>query len=1412
MTTASKDGKPGQRALLETFESLPRTLRDLVQLMSMIYVRVDAGTLARCLDRLGLRQPNGAQLPPRRVREHLAPLLANGLVVQDGKGWRCSPTVANAATRMAVDQGTFDVLHDAVCSCCPPYSTPGVGLGYGNPSEELALCQLRLAMYDGDLHKVEAMSNIYNRRHGRVGYLAAVRLFTPLDAAWFAAREPRWAPLLVASVRDGLFNLASPLEVVEILRQHLAGVEDDPSLQTSLSHMRLLTAEQLMLMGQPDEAMAILSPTMEAARCSLLGWLEMLRGAHSRALEHYDQGVDAMADWGQQHFTSLAAPFHILALAVAGEDREREAARQLASWAGKGHPFLLLEDPLRAAVAAAAGNPRQARALLSKNGPVEELLPLELIFHAMAEVWVDEARAARLAPLLEPVADQAEQSGYLVAAALASEVLGRTGSASRARQGAELRRLWQGAPVVDLFRPRPLWEHSLEALVGIGRVDSPRPKERLVWRVSLLPAERLATLQPCIQRVGKRGGWTRGRVVEPRKLITTRKLSALLTDQDRRALASMQDRHWYVSDLDLERALPALVGHPLVFWHDRPTEPVELVEGAPELVITRDSGCVRLDLAPSPFFQDHEEAPDSLMDWGVRYDHWEMEPAPYEVRPDDWQRVVVELEGPSRLRITHFSDEHLRIAEVLGEEGLQVPEQGERRVLDVIEAVAPSITVQSDIGAKETDATSAVAPDSRPRFLLSPLRDGVRAQLWVRPLDRGGPYYRPGEGGETVVAELEGARVRTRRDRDLERALAGAVVDRCPSLTGEDPLAHQWALPVLEAALDALLELQDLGDDVVVEWPEGQALKLPRRAGTGQLFMRLNRKGDWFEADGSLQLDEHTVLQMQDLLRLEELAKGRFIPLGDGEFVALTHDLRKRLGDLRAISEERGEGLRFSPLAAPLLEDLADELGGLEVDAAWEEQLRRIREAADFSPRLPSTLRATLRDYQREGFRWLARLAHWGVGACLADDMGLGKTVQALAVILARAADGPTLVVAPTSVAGNWVREALRFAPTLRAHTFTSHGRQAMLGSLGPRDMLICSYGLLRVECEGLAGVDWRTVVLDEAQTIKNAATKSSRAAMKLRGGFRLITTGTPIENHLGELWNLFRFINPGLLGSRRSFDARFAVPIEKHGDREARHRLGRLVRPFILRRTKGQVLEELPARTEVNVDVQMSEEEQAFYEALRREALGRLEDKTRPGHIQVLAELMRLRRACCNPALVAPETSIPSAKLEAFGDLLSDLMANGHRALVFSQFVAHLAIVRRLLEKRKVEYKYLDGSTPAAERTRQVDAFQAGEGDVFLISLKAGGLGLNLTGADYVIHLDPWWNPAVEDQASDRAHRIGQRRPVTIYRLVVKDTIEEKIVALHRDKRDLAQRLLEGTDSAGKLTAEELMALLRKA
>jgi SNF2 family DNA or RNA helicase len=308
--------------------------------------------------------------------------------------------------------------------------------------------------------------------------------------------------------------------------------------------------------------------------------------------------------------------------------------------------------------------------------------------------------------------------------------------------------------------------------------------------------------------------------------------------------------------------------------------------------------------------------------------------------------------------------------------------------------------------------------------------------------------------------------------------------------------------------------------------------------------------------------------------------------------------------------------------------------------------------------------------------------------------------------------------------------------------------------------------------------------------------------------------TGTPIENRLSELWSLFRYLNPGLLGSEQSFEDRFSAPIQRDQSASARNTLRRLVHPFILRRTKSQVLEELPARTEIVREIELSREESALYEAARLNALKELQEmndkNSGQGQLQILAALTRLRQLCCNPKMVLPESTVESSKLKTFRHIMEELKENRHKVLVFSQFVKHLEILRSELDNMGSSYQYLDGSTPERERQKRVEAFQAGESDAFLISIKAGGSGLNLTAADYVIHTDPWWNPAVEDQATDRAHRIGQTRPVTVYRLITQGTIEEKIVRLHHEKRDIADKLLEGTDQATTLSAEELIEILR--
>jgi SNF2 family DNA or RNA helicase len=428
--------------------------------------------------------------------------------------------------------------------------------------------------------------------------------------------------------------------------------------------------------------------------------------------------------------------------------------------------------------------------------------------------------------------------------------------------------------------------------------------------------------------------------------------------------------------------------------------------------------------------------------------------------------------------------------------------------------------------------------------------------------------------------------------------------------------------------------------------------------------------------------------------------------------------------------------------------------------------------------------------------------------------MGLGKTLEAIALLLTRRAGGPALVVAPTSVCRNWLEELRRFAPSLEVFEYAGKGRAELLEQfrLAPApNVLITSYALLQHDAGELASLTWNTVVLDEAQFIKNAHSLRARAAFALPARYRLAMTGTPVENHLGDLWSIFHFLNPVLLGSWKHFQLRYLKPIERDRNSEQRAELKALIAPFLLRRVKDDVLSDLPPLTVVRHSVRLSEDEKLRYGLLRRQIHEKLRTAygKRQHKLQIFTELTRLRRFCCHPRLVFPDAPSEASKLSAFLELAEELRDNGHRALVFSQFTDFLQLAREMLDERGIRYAYLDGSTPKEVRHTRVEEFQQGDSELFLISLKAGGFGLNLTAADYVIHLDPWWNPAVEAQATDRAHRIGQARPVTVYRLITEDTIEERIVELHREKRELADALLSGTDDVPDLSHELLSELL---
>ncbi|WP_145734677.1 DEAD/DEAH box helicase [Nitrospirillum pindoramense] len=934
---------------------------------------------------------------------------------------------------------------------------------------------------------------------------------------------------------------------------------------------------------------------------------------------------------------------------------------------------------------------------------------------------------------------------------------------------------------LSLVPVKEAWERALENLEGLLEPPAAAEKKTTGKRLAWLVDPGSGAVEP-VEQVQQRGttksptqGWSVGRPVQLKRLYQGDAQLPYLDDFDRRVIATIardydgwgHGRSRYEYYLPPRDALPALVGHPRVFYRREPGPPVELVAAKAELVLAKARGGYRLALS----------------------------------HPATEADAVIEVESATRWRVVVIDEKAVAAARVLGSEGITVPTAARDRLSAIARRQLPDLPVR--VEATELDEGRTEEGDPAPVVRLRLLDPGLKVSLIVRPLGPDGPHFVPGRGSRRVT----GLGRRALRDLAAEERLAQALADACPSLGGE---GWEWELEGLSAALEFLSELKTLPQPPALEWPEGQKLTLrDAEASASHFSTTVKSTESWFAVAGSLTVDEGLVLDLKDLLTRLEDAPGRFVPLDDGQFVALDRHFRQQLDRLLRLG---GSGLKVPRAAGAALRDLVEQAASAKVDTAWRTFIQTLDDAAAWQPRLPNGLTAELREYQAQGYFWLSRLARWGAGALLADDMGLGKTVQAIALMASKAGDGPLLVVAPTSVAGNWQGELGRFAPGLTVHRLAeTGGRGEVLKTLGPGDVLVTTYGLLVREEEKLAAIPWAVAVLDEAQAIKNPDTRRAQAARALTARFRLALTGTPVENDLDELWSLFQFTNPGLLGSRKAFAQRFGTPIQAARNPGARAALRAVVQPFLLRRTKASVLSELPPRTEQTLLIERGAEEIAFYEALRRRALEKLEEMSgERSRIHILAEITRLRQACCHPDLVAADADLPSAKLDAFLELVEELREGGHRALVFSQFVGHLARVRTALDRAGVTYQLLDGSLTDKERQRRVAAFQAGEGDLFLISLKAGGVGLNLTAADYVIHLDPWWNPAVEDQASDRAHRIGQRRPVTIYRLILKGSIEEGIVALHGRKRDLADALLQGADAAGHLSDEDLLELIR--
>jgi superfamily II DNA or RNA helicase len=582
----------------------------------------------------------------------------------------------------------------------------------------------------------------------------------------------------------------------------------------------------------------------------------------------------------------------------------------------------------------------------------------------------------------------------------------------------------------------------------------------------------------------------------------------------------------------------------------------------------------------------------------------------------------------------------------------------------------------------------------------------------------------------------------------------------------------------------------------------------------GEFQFRIKSGIDWFELHGDVQFEGLTV-SFPELL--SALARGdSTIRLSDGSLGILPEDWAKKFGLLAGLGVADEDHMRFAHNQVALLDALLSAQEQVEHDETFEALRNRFQTFSGIqSAGEPKGFEGQLRGYQREGLGWLEFLQEFRLGGCLADDMGLGKTIQVLALLMDRKIHQtekcPSLIVVPKSLLFNWHQECTRFTPQLSVLEYTGLDREALRPQFEAHDVVLTTYGTLRRDVVHLKDTRFDYVVLDEAQTIKNSGSQVAKASRLLQANHRVALSGTPIENHLGDLWSIFEFLNPGMLG-RSSIFKSYA---NDSGDESTRNLLSSALRPFILRRTKKQVASELPEKLEQTIYCDMGSEQQRLYNELRdhyRSSLLGMVQKQGLGKskMHVLEALLRLRQAACHPALLDKATEMDmSAKLDVLVPHLQEIVEEGHKALVFSQFTSMLSIVRQHLDREGIVYEYLDGQT--RDRAERVERFQNDPHcPVFLISLKAGGLGLNLTAADYVFLLDPWWNPAVEAQAIDRAHRVGQTRHVFAYRLICRGTVEEKIAELQTQKRDLADAILEANNNLLKdLSTEDLELLL---
>ncbi len=1257
------------------YYSLPPLQKTVVQIMTVNVDYCRVGIMLDCLNNAGFRQENSRELTTNSMQPIQQDLIRKGLLLKSTKGIRCPESIRKEALRDMLQENSFEGTAALLQKHIPLPDTNKQANPFENYQQVIRSFQIALFTHTST-KELNTIENYYAYHYFRDDYrdnnLYHSILNTPFSKEVMETIHPEIRLEVALSLLERTGKLLEPaaeilLYIIDTYHQKISGKRDAIRL---INHY-LICGDKPLAHSLAEN----LEEELKPEQLSRMGWLESISGNHRHADKLFEQSMQCIKKLTGKRklfLQSYAGFFHLLSLLGDGGDTALNKAIGYIDTAKKNkYPLSSITEAMRPIfndqLGLVSGDLHAANMVLLENVAP----PLPFFLSNLFLAWSNPSEARENIFRISHIRDKAQKNNYFWLAAELSALLALLGKEKEKNHklSVKLHTLCNTVSCVHLVKQQPKWEKTLNALLHIAgpgkkTKTAQRADQRLIWLFDHSETYNYSYITPRLQKISKKGTWTKGRPVALKNLYQNNHTMEGLTEQDRRVCRAIKEEYYRTSyrygkteyTIDNEIALPALAGHPLLFLENSPEARVELVLAQPEMQLLKEKG--RLKLAVFPARTSTE--------------------------------VTVVKDTPTRFKLIRFSNEQNEIIDLLGKE-LTIPKSGEKLAGKVVDSLSSIITVHSDLTTGDDKKSKTVKADCTPHAHIVPYQEGICLEFLVKPCGAGGSSFRPGKGGKSVLTEIKGEKIQAVRDFTGEKKQQNKILKSCPTFLHLDKIENQWQVDDPEDALELLLELKECGDEVILEWPQGEKLKVHKKVSFDSFSMQIKQERDWFKATGSLQIDDTLALDLRKLLDMLNRATGKFIPLDDGTFLGITGQLRKRLDELNAFSEGHGKGVRFAPLAALALEDLTEDAGQLKTDKAWKQHCKQLKEVV--KPQIPSTLQGSLRDYQQTGFSWLAQLSHWGVGACLADDMGLGKTIQALTAILLRASLGPTLVVAPLSVTSNWQEEASRFAPTLNVIVFGPGDRQQTIDNLQAFDLLIVSYGLLPMETELLCGVKWQTVVLDEAQAIKNMQTKRSQAAMDLQAEFRIITTGTPVENHLGELWTLFNFLNPGLLGSFKKFNEKFALPIERDQDNMARNRLRKLIRPFILRRLKSDVLQELPAKTEITLEVEMSSEELLLYEAQRLKALENIDAHNDEGagqkHLRILGEIMKLRRLCCNPALVLPDCKIASSKLKVFGDTLRELQDNNHKALVFSQFVGHLEIIRHYLDASNISYQY---------------------------------------------------------------------------------------------------------------------------